>query len=308
MNKGIISPDAEQVLKKVEWNVLKRLDGLLRGDYRTLFHGFGLDLTDLVEYQFGDDVRYIEWNTTARLGVPYVRQFNEDRNISAWFVVDMSNSMSFGSGERSKCDVAREFIAALMSILSRHGNRCGAIIFDEKVREVHGPRAGRKHILRILQALRCDPVRQDGNMTSLSGQLLAVAASLSRRSLVFVISDFISATSWGEALGQLAMRHEVIAVRLIDPLEIEFPDLGMLTLRDAETGEQIWVDSSDAHFRHRFAAEAAFREERIAADFYRAGVDAIELSTDESILNTLLRFVHLRDQLRYRSNKIRGYR
>lgn len=292
---------SEKILQHVEWQVLKRLDGLLRGDYRTLFRGFGLDLADLVEYQFGDDIRYIEWNTTARLGTPYIRQFNEDRHISTWFIVDMSNSMSFGSNGRSKRAVVIEFIAALMSILSRHGNYCGGFIFDGEARTVIRPRTGRKNMLHILQTLMEFPSQQNNKMTSLQEQLFTAASSLSRRSLVFVISDFISASSWTDALGKLAIRHEVLAVRPVDPLEIELPNLGMLTLCDAETGEQIWVDSSDKHFRRRFAAEAAVREKQIATSFYRAGVDAIELSTAEPMLDTLLRFVQLRNQRATRS-------
>jgi uncharacterized protein (DUF58 family) len=288
------TPASERLLQRIEWRVLKRLDGLLHGDYRTLFRGFGLDLADLREYQVGDDVRHIEWNTTARLGTTYVRQFNEDRDVSAWFIVDMSGSMSFGAGERKKRDVAAEFVAALASVLARHGNRCGAWIFTDAAHDVMPPRTGRGNLLRMLSSIERARPRPTSAMTSLAEQIDAAALNLRRRSLVFVISDFISASEWTDSLGRLAMRHEVIAVRPVDPLETSLPNLGMMTLRDAETGEQLWVDSSDPSFRRRFQAMAQAREDHIAQQFAHAGVDAMELSTDEPMLDTLMRFAHLR--------------
>jgi uncharacterized protein (DUF58 family) len=285
---------SERLLQRIEWRVLKRLDGLLHGDYRTLFRGFGLDLADLREYQHGDDVRHIEWNTTARLGTTYVRQFNEDRDVSAWFIVDLSGSMSFGGRERSKRDVATEFVAALAAVLTRHGNRCGVWAFTDAAHHAVPPRTGRNHVLRLLSTIENARPVPTAQMTSLADQVGAAALNLKRRSLVFVISDFISASDWTDALGKLAARHDVIAVRPVDPLETELPNLGMMTLRDSETGEQLWIDSSDPRFRTRFASLAQAREERIAAQFAQAGVDAMELSTDEPLIDTLLRFAHLR--------------
>jgi uncharacterized protein (DUF58 family) len=286
--------NAEHLLQHIEWRVLRRLDGLLHGDYRTLIRGFGLDLADLREYQFGDDVRHIEWNTTARLGTTYVRQFNEDRDASAWFLVDLSGSMRFGSRERRKRDVASEFVAALSSVLSRHGNRVGAMVFDDALREVITPRVGRAQVLRLLNVLNAEMENKTQTITPLGEQLAQAAQYLKRRSIVFVVSDFISATPWSDALGRLAMRHDVVAVRPVDPLETQLPDLGMLTLRDAETGEQLWVDSSDPRFRARFASIAQARDERVAKQFMDAGVDALELSTEEPLLDALIRFTQLR--------------
>jgi uncharacterized protein (DUF58 family) len=286
--------NAEHLLQHIEWRVLRRLDGLLHGDYRTLIRGFGLDLADLREYQFGDDVRHIEWNTTARLGTTYVRQFNEDRDASAWFLVDLSGSMRFGSRERRKRDVASEFVAALSSVLSRHGNRVGAMVFDDALREVITPRVGRAQVLRLLNVLNAETENKTQTITPLGEQLAQAAQYLKRRSIVFVVSDFISAAPWSDALGRLAMRHDVVAVRPVDPLETQLPDLGMLTLRDAETGEQLWVDSSDPRFRARFASIAQARDERVAKQFMDAGVDALELSTEEPLLDALIRFTQLR--------------
>ncbi len=297
------SPDAtERLLQQIEWKVLRRLDGLLHGDYRTLFRGAGIDLADIREYQFGDDVRHIEWNATARLGTPHVRQFNEDRDLCAWFLVDTSGSMGFGSNTRRKIDDAIAFVGALAQVLSRHGNRVGLrrLNVGASAEGVIPPGTGRGHVLRMLSSLQKEANQASPQMPegfSLAAAIAQSAASLRRRSLVFVISDFIADAPWSEALGHLSMRHEVIAVRATDPLESQLPAVGVLTLRDAETGEQVWVDTSDPRFRARFEAVAAEREARIAAAFARAGVDAIELSTAESMIDTLLRFAALRKRL-----------
>ena len=142
--------DLEKLLKKLEWTVIRRLDGLLHGDYRTLFRGFGLDLADLREYQYHDDVRHIDWNVTARLQTPYVREYNEDRDINAWFLLDLSPSVDFGSGEVRKRSVAADFVAVLARLLTRHGNRVGALLYGERVDTMIPARSGRRHVLHLM--------------------------------------------------------------------------------------------------------------------------------------------------------------
>ncbi|HRI17549.1 MAG TPA: DUF58 domain-containing protein [Burkholderiaceae bacterium] len=287
---------AEAVLRRLEWTVLRRLDGLLHGDYRSLFRGFGLDLADLREYQYHDDVRHIDWNVTARLQTPYVRQYIEDREVCAWFLLDLSPSLDFGSGARAKRGIAVEFVTALAQLLSRHGNRVGAMFYGSAVEAVIPPRSGRRQVLHLLQRMLAKPAATQPATTDLQAFLKAAHLSMPRRSLVFVVSDFISLPGWSDALARLALRHEVIAVRLHDPLERALPDLGLLTLQDAETGEQIFVDTHDAGFRRRFAAAAERREAELRSGFAQAGVDALELATDDALLPALLRFADLRKQ------------
>jgi uncharacterized protein (DUF58 family) len=286
------SPEA--LLRRLEWTALRRLDGLLQGDYRTLFRGFGLDLADLREYQYGDDVRHIDWNVTARLQTPYVREFHEDREITAWFLVDLSGSIDFGSRETRKQQVAMQFVALLARMLTRRGNRVGALLYGSSVDTVLPARSGRRHVLQILHRMQSRPAAPAAGETKLADLLLAGANAMSRRSVVFVVSDFISAPGWAQRLGQLSMRHEVVAVRLHDPLESELPDLGLLLFRDAETGEQLFVDTHDPEFRKRFAAAAAKREESLRASFQEAGVDAMELSTEADLVEEISRFIELR--------------
>ena len=284
----------EAVLRRLEWTVMRRLDGLLQGDYRTLFRGFGLDLADLREYQYGDDVRHIDWNVTARLQTPYVREYHEDRELTAWFLLDLSASVDFGSGEVRKRMVAADFVAVLARILTRHGNKVGALVYGEDVDRLIPARRGRRHVLRLLHAMLERPAPKRNQPTDLGALLGGAAQLMRRRSLVFVVSDFISVPGWEQRLGQLAQRHEVVAVRLHDPLEANLPDLGMLVVQDAETGEQIFVDTHDRGFRKRFAAAAAKREAGLRAAFRQSGIDALERSTDDNLIDAIRRFADMR--------------
>jgi uncharacterized protein (DUF58 family) len=286
--------DPEAILRRLEWTVIRRLDGLLHGNYRTLFRGFGLDLADLREYQFHDDVRHIDWNVTARLQTPYVREYNEDREVTAWFLVDVSPSVDFGSVEVKKRSVATEFVSVLARLLTRHGNRVGAMFYSGAMDATIPPRSGRKQVIHILHTLMSRPELSEARATDLGEFLRGAHHIMRRRSLVFVVSDFISEPGWDEALLLLAQRHEVLAVRLYDPLELELPDLGLILMQDAESGEQLFVDTHDRGFRTRFAAAAEKREKALRAALQRAGVDALELATNDDLVDAILRFTDLR--------------
>ena len=290
------SPDA--VLRRLEWTVIRRLDGLLHGDYRTLFRGFGLDLADIREYQYGDDVRHIDWNVTARLQTPYVREYHEDREITAWFLLDLSRSVDFGSNDVNKRAVAADFVGLLARLLTRHGNRVGAIFYGLGVDHVIPARSGRRQVLAILHAMMTRPPLAEGQGTRLDELLKSAFNFVHRRSLLFLVSDFISAPGWDRPLVQLAQRHEMIAVRLQDPLEGELPDLGLLVFQDAETGEQVFVDTHDGSFRKRFMDAAEKREAGIREALRNSGVDALELSTDANLVDTVMRFADLRKRKR----------
>jgi uncharacterized protein (DUF58 family) len=285
---------AEQVLRRLEWKVIRRLDGLLQGDYRTLLRGTGLDLADLREYQLHDDVRHIDWNVTARMQSPHVRVFTEDREMSAWFLLDLSPSIDFGSGELRKRNVSAEFVAVLARLLTRHGNRVGAMLYGAGVDTVIPPRNGRRHVLHLLHGMLDRAATQESGPTRLAELLASGASLIQRRSTVFVVSDFISEPGWERHMAQLAQRHEVVAVRVLDPLELELPDLGLLTLRDAETGEQLVVDTHDAGFRKRFARIAAQRESELRQALSKSGVDALELAPDADLVDAIGRFVDIR--------------
>ncbi|MBL8328454.1 MAG: DUF58 domain-containing protein [Rubrivivax sp.] len=289
---------SDALLRKLEWQVLRRLDGLLQGDYRSLFRGGGVDLADLREYQMHDDVRHIDWNVTARLQVPYVRQFTEDRDLSAWFLLDLSGSIDFGSRDVTKLAVSTAFVATLARVLTRHGNRVGALLYGQRVDALLEPASTRLHVLNLLTRMRTRPTERTrgGGGTALADLLMTADRAIRRRSLVFVVSDFISTPGWPDALARLSRRHEVVAVRLYDPLELVLPDVGLVTLEDAETGEQLFVDSTDAAFRERYEQIAALAETRLRDDLARSGADTLELATDDDLLDALLRYADLRRQ------------
>jgi uncharacterized protein (DUF58 family) len=292
MSKWAQTPEA--ILRRLEWTVLRRLDGLLYGDYRTLFRGFGVDLADLREYQFHDDVRHIDWNVTARLQIPYVRVYNEERELTAWFLLDLSPSVDFGSQEIKKRAVAAELVAVLARAFSRHGNRIGAVFYGGSVDTVIPARTGRRHVLHVLHKMLERPELAQSAATDLQELLRGAYQVMPRRSLVFVVSDFISLPGWEKPLAQLARRHEVVAVRLYDRLEMELPDLGVVVMQDAETGDQVLVDTHDRRFRKRFAEVAERRETEVRASFRKAGVDALELATDDDLTDAIMRFADLR--------------
>lgn len=286
----------ERILQRIEWQVIRRLDGLLQGDYRSLFYGFGLDLAEVREYQPEDDVRYIDWNVTARMATPYVRQYIEDREISAWFLLDLSPSVDFGTVSALKRDRLIDFVTLIARLLTRHGNRVGAIFYTGRVERIVPARGGRLHVLRLINDLLKQPRLARAPFTDLTVLLEAGLRTVRRRSLIFIVSDFISAPGWERALRLMTRRHEVLAVRVWDPRETELPDIGPVVLEDAETGEQLYVDTHDKKFRQRFSEAAQRRQAELNARFRHASVDLFSLSTEDDLVEAIVRFAALRKQ------------
>ncbi len=287
---------AERVLHRLDWQVVRRLDGILHGDYRSLFMGGGLDFAELREYQPPDDLRHIDWNVTARMDMPFVRRYLEDREITAWFLVDLSPSMGFGGPERRKAGVIVDLVGLLARLLTRNGNRVGAMLYDNNAAHVVPPRGGRRQVLRLINDIQHLEPSSGGAMTDLNGLLESAFNTVKRRSLVIVTSDFICRPGWERALDQLNRKHEVLAVRLWDPRETDLPDVGVVLVEDSETGAQMSVDTSDRGFRQRFREAAQRREAGLASSFKQAGVDELTLSTEEDLVLAVLRFAALRNR------------
>ena len=288
----------ERLVRRLEWRVIRRLDGQLQGDYRTLTRGAGIDVTDLREYEPGDDVRHIDWNVTARLDVPHVRTFLEDRELTAWLLLDRSASMGFGPTERPKETVLIEVATALARLLTRGGNRVGAILYNNAVERTIPPRNGRNQVLLLAHHL-LRPAPPTKGTTDLSKLIRAGAGVARRRSLLFVISDFISAPGWERGMLQLTERNEVVAIRLVDPSELELPDAGVIVVEDAETGELLSVDTSDPTFRRRFHEVAMAREAGLQASAKQAGIPMYDVSTDDDLVRALVRIVESRRRQRF---------
>ncbi len=294
ITRGVSAP--EKILQRLDWTTIRRLDGLLQGDYRSLFYGFGLDLADLREYQPEDDVRYIDWNVTARMDVPYVRNYVEDREITAWFLLDLSPSVDFGTVRTIKRSVLIDFVTVMSRVLTRHGNRVGAIFYDDRVRKIIPAHGGRDQVLVLIKELLAQPKLTRAPFTKLAELLEAAHRAIRRRSLIFIVSDFISASGWQKPLHLLNHRHEVVAVRLWDPRETDLPDIGMVLIEDSETGEQLYLDTSDARFRSRFNDAARKREYDLNAAFRQAGVDPLPLSTEDDLVQSIVRFAGVRKE------------
>lgn len=288
----------EQVLHRLEWTVIRRLDGLLQGSYRTVFRGIGTDFLDLREYTPGDDVRHIDWNVTARMDAPFVREYTEDRELTAWLLLDRSPSMGFGPIDRPKELVLCELATTFARLLTRGGNRVGAILFDDDVEELLPPRSSRNQVLALTRSLLRPPAPPSGAVTDLRRLLETAAATVRRRSLVVLVTDFITTPGWERPLLRLSERHEVVAIRLHDPREHELPDAGVIVVEDAETGEQLIVDSSDVHFRQRLREAGEHREAELRAATLRAGVDVCEVSTSDDLVTALVRIVESRRRRR----------
>jgi uncharacterized protein (DUF58 family) len=295
---GAAALTPERVLRRLEWRVLRRLDGRLQGDYRTVFRGTGVDVADLREYQFGDDLRHIDWNVTARTDVAHVREYLEDREVTAWLLLDLSASMDFGPVQRQKHVVLTEVAATVAQLLSRGGNRVGALLFDAAVRETIPPASGRNQVLRIVSRLLRPTGAAAAGPTDIGSALRAALGILRRRSLVVVVSDFQSEPGWQGLLGQLARRHDVVAIQVVDRREFELPAAGMIYVEDAETGEVIFVDTDDPGFQQRLRAQADERQATLVADLRSAGLDLFTVSTDEDLVRALFRISQLRRRRR----------
>ena len=308
------TPDA--LLHRLEWRVLRELDGRVQGGYRTRRRGSGLDLAGLRPYVEGDDARHIDWNVTARLDEPQVRELTEDRELTSWLVLDRSASMTVGGPGRGKADVLVELALVLARLLGRGGNRVGAVLFGAGAPRVVPPATGRNQALRIARELQRteaqEPTRAGepgpptrarrprwrraraepppGATTDLAA-MLGAAAGLARRSLVVVVSDFIGTGAWERPLVRLAHRNEVVALRVVDAADDALPEVGLVVVEDAETGEQLLVDSGDPWFRARFGEGVEARASELGAGMRKAGVGLHTVGTDADVVRALVEVV-----------------
>jgi uncharacterized protein (DUF58 family) len=277
----------DRLLLRLEWRVVRKLDGRIQGGIRTPRRGSGLDFAGLRPYAEGDDARHIDWNVTARLDEPQVREFNEDRELTTWLVLDRSASMMVGGPGHGKQDVLAELALVLARLLGRNGNRVGAVLYDTGAARIVPPATGRNQALRIGRELERTSASRAKATTDLAAMLDAVA-SLARRCLVVVISDFIGTGAWQRPLLRLAHRNDVVALRVVDGADDALPEVGLIVVQDAETGEQLLVDSSDPWFRARFRDGVDDREAGLQSGMRRAGVPLHRVETGSDLVETLL--------------------
>jgi uncharacterized protein (DUF58 family) len=281
-------PDA--LLRALDLTIARRVEGLLAGDYRSTVLGFGTELAQVRPYEPGDDVRRIDWNVTARTRVPHVRVDLAERVMTTWLVLDTSASMSFGTADRRKADVAEGVALALGHVATRRGNRLGVLTFGTQSPRVLPPRQGRSGLLGLLTALH-DEAPAERGPTSFADAFRSVSGAARQRALVAVVSDFRGPYVWREALLGLAGRHDVIAVEIRDPREETLPDVGELWLVDPETGRRLRVDTKSEKLRERFAQAAEGERAALARMLAGVGVRHVVLSTSGDWLRTLVPFL-----------------
>jgi uncharacterized protein (DUF58 family) len=286
-------PISEQLLRALDITVARQMEGLLAGDYRSRLLGQGSELAQIRPYVLGDDVRQIDWNVTARTGEPHVRVQHAERVLVTWLVLDTSPSMSFGTADRRKADVAEGVAIAVGHVATRRANRLGVVTFGDLHPRAAPVRQGRRGLIGLLAALRDDagePERRAG-ATSLGEAVRRADALARQRSFVVLVSDFRGPDDWRRPLLQLAGRHDVIAVEIRDPREQELPNAGELWLVDPETGRQLRVDTRSAKLRRRFAAAAAAERAHVARTLASIGVRHVVLKTSGDWLRELALFL-----------------
>jgi uncharacterized protein (DUF58 family) len=279
------------LLRKVELTIRRRIDGLLAGDHRSASFGDGTELAQVRPYVLGDDVRLIDWNVTARTGEPHVRVHVAERAVETWLLLDTSASMTFGTANRRKWDVAEGVSVALGHFAIRRGNRLAVATFGDRNPTAVPARQGNRGLLGLLLALRREPDVEPAGPTSLGAALARLGRLARRRSVIVVVSDFRGPRDWRSPLLQLASRHDVVAVEVRDPREQELPHVGDLWLVDPETGRQLQVDTRSGKLRERFSDEAAAERAELARVLRSLGVSHVVLSTSGDWLRRLVGFL-----------------
>lgn len=264
---------------------------MLAGAYHSVFKGRGMDFEEVREYELGDDVRTIDWNVTARTGVPHVKKYREERDLTLMVMVDVSASDQFGSGSQTKKELAAEVASIFAFSASRNGDKVGLILFSDEVESFIPPRKGRSHIFRIIREILY--FRPEKRGTNLKGALKFLNLVQRRPAVVFLVSDFLD-ENFEKVLRVTNQRHDVVAVSIFDRREVELPDAGVITLEDAETGEIMEVDLSDARLRRRFTEEATEQRRKSRRRLERAGLDTIELETERPYHLALKKFFERR--------------
>lgn len=284
----------ERLLRRLHWTVLRPLASRWGGIERTRLHGPGIELSEVREYQPGDDPRMIDWNLTARANQPFVRLAPGERALDVWLLVDLSASVDWGTARCLKRERAVELAAVVAELLGRQGNRLGLLFFAEQPLGLLPVGNGRRHRLRLVDLLQREAQQQRHGRTDLRAALLRLRPFLRRPALIVIISDFLVEDGWQAPLRQLAQRHETIAARLIDPREMALPAAGWLALEDPETGEHMVINSGDQRLRAAFAAAAQAQREQLRTTLLRCGAAYLEVSTEHELVPQLLPFLATR--------------
>ena len=289
----IESTELLRKVRKIEIRTKGLVNQIFSGEYHSVFKGRGMVFNEVREYQPGDDVRLIDWNVSARFNHPYIKVFEEERELTVVLVVDVSGSGEFGSVLQMKKDIAVELCAVLAFSAIQNNDKVGVILFSDTVEKFIPPKKGRKHILRIIrELLDFKPARRG---TNIAEGMRYLSSAIKKRSIAFLISDFL-ADGYEDALKIASKKHDLIAVHLFDPREIELPSAGLLRVRDAESGDVNWVDTSDPRLRQSYSRSWKERDQNRIRLFRRCGVDQIDIRIDQSYIKPLMSFFRTREK------------
>ena len=286
----------KEILKKIRRIQIytgRAVNDILAGQYRSVFKGRGMEFAEVREYQPGDDIRSIDWNVTARMGRPYIKQFAEEREMTVMLLVDASGSGRFGSVKQTKNDIAAEITALIAFSAIRNNDKVGLIIFTDQVEKFVAPKKGRSHVLRVIREILYFKPR--GKKTDITSAIEYLMRVTTRRTVAFLISDFI-ADGFERKLRAANYRHDMIALRVADPREFRLPRVGLIELEDPETGEKVLVDTRSERLRKEFEKLGDSRHEDQKKMFRSMNVDSVDIRTDSSYIEPLVRFFKMRER------------
>lgn len=289
----MISRELATKIRYIQIRTRKAVNNVMAGEYKSAFRGSGIEFDEVREYTPGDDVRSIDWNVTARQGRPFIKRFHEERELTVLFAVDLSASGHFGSGLQSKNELAAEFCALLSFSAARNNDKAGLLLFTDQVEKYIPPAKGTGHAMRLIREVLGFSPQSHG--TCIADALDFLGKVLHRRAVIFLISDFQD-KEYLQSLRRLARRHDVIIVSISDLREKEMPDVGLLELEDAETGEIQLINTADTSWRHSFCSLAQARQQEKNAEFRKLGLDTLDLSAGQDYRKQLVSFFRRRER------------
>lgn len=280
-------------VRRIEIATSSLVESLFSGEYHSVFKGRGMEFNQVREYMEGDDVRSIDWNVTARMNRPFVKEFVEERELVVMLLVDVSASSDFGTDRHFKSEIAAEICSLLAFSAIKNNDKVGLLLFSDRVEKYLAPRKGRSHVLRVIRELLF--FQPEGRRTDVTAALEHLNRVQKRRSVVFLVSDFLGAP-FGRLLGVTHRRHDVIGVRVVDPREREIPDVGLVEVEDAETGDRLFLSTAGRGFRDTYSRSRTQADDRLRSFFRSNGVDLVEVGTDGNYVDPLVRFFRARER------------
>ncbi len=292
-NENRIPKELLKKVKQIELSTRNVVNEVFSGEYHSVFKGRGMEFSEVREYQPGDDIRTIDWNVSARMGHPFVKVFEEERELTVMLLVDVSSSGNFGTAKQMKREIAAELSAVLAFSAIRNNDKVGLIIFSDKIEKFIPPRKGKKHVLRVIREILY--YKPQDSLTDINVALEYLARVIRRKSIVFLISDFLS-ENYEKALSVANKRHDIIALSVTDPREVSFPNVGLLELEDAETGESIVIDTTSNTIRENFSKHSQGEHNELDKLFKSVGIDHINIMTNESYIQPIVKFFKKRER------------